>query len=512
VEAAAPDTAGVLPPDTVEAATPDTAGVLPPDTAQAAIPDTAAAPDTLTRRIEPVEEGPRVPYEIDARRFVLEGSRFFRATGSVVVTRDSLEAVADSLEYDQDQGTLFLSENASVTTARTDLSAREIRMAIPEDEVRDALAQGNAVLEGEDLTLLSPLITLFFSQGMVERLVAVRDAVADSVLADMDQEERDRTLAGGGPLPPAVGSLGLTAFPRRPYALAQDFILEGDSLEVLIPEQVLKEVRAMGRAKGESAGRDSLNVEDTPGIIRRDWLEGDTIIALFQEPQDSVASGEPPPSRPVSEREAADSGQDEYVLQQLVARGGARSMYRMAPSDSAAAEDPGHFAVHYVVGDEITILLNPEGEAEKMEVLGQTRGIHLEPLAGVRAGADTLAVPDTATTVPDTAATVPDTATTLPDTAATLPDTSRASPAVAPGPLRGDPRQPDTRLSSVMRSTGDAKSDGSCPAPVERGPEPTGIRRDRGGVLLRGGSFVSSLWREQGFGDLIGSWGRKRRL
>ena len=72
----------------------------------------------------------------------------------------------------------------------------------------------------------------------------------------------------------------------------------------------------------------------------------------------------------------------------------------MAPSDSLIAEEPGQFAIHYVVGDEITILLNPEGEAEKMEVAGQTRGIHLEPLGRNALGVDSLAV-DTLL-VPDT--------------------------------------------------------------------------------------------------------------
>ena len=68
----------------------------------------------------------------------------------------------------------------------------------------------------------------------------------------------------------------------------------------------------------------------------------------------------------------------------------------MAASDSTVAAEEGRFAIHYVIGDEITILLNEMGEAEKMEVVGQTRGIHLEPLGGDSQPADTVAVPDTA--------------------------------------------------------------------------------------------------------------------
>ena len=168
-------------------------------------------------------------------------------------------------------------------------------------------------------------------------------------------------------------------------------------------------MRAMGGARGESSALDSLNTEETPPLIACDWLEGDTIVAFFQRAGDSLPAppvgdsipveGEPTPLPEVRE---ADSAGTNYRLQRLLAQGNARSMYRMAASDSTVAEEPGQFAIHYVVGDQITILLNPEGEAEKMEVEGQTRGIHLEPL-GLRAlGADSLAV-DTLL-VPDTLA------------------------------------------------------------------------------------------------------------
>lgn len=409
--------AGAVPPDTVGGGTPpdtaagaqllppDTAGPLrpPPDSAGVMrLPPDTAAPQPTVEPSQPVPSEPeedRTPYEIDAQRFLLEGSRYFRAAGSVVVTRDSLRAVADSLEYDQDQGAILLDENATVTTAQTDLAAKSIRLAVPQDEVREALASGDAVLQGEDLTMLAPFITLFFTEGRVERLVAINDAVADSIFAEMDEAEREteRLRRGAPPLP--ARELGFTEFPRRPYALAQDFILEGDSLEVMAPGEVLQEVKAVGGARGESAGRDSLNTEDTPALVSRDWLEGDTILALFRPTGDTIsgAEAEDPealPARPVARGDTATGS--EYQLEQLVARGRARSMYRMAPSDSTVvAEEPGRLAIHYVVGDEITILLNAEGEAERMEVKGQTRGIHLEPIRGRGPVRDTIAAPDT---------------------------------------------------------------------------------------------------------------------
>jgi hypothetical protein len=353
----------------------------------------------------------------------LEGVRFFRATGSVVFTRDSLRARADSLEYDQDQNVLVLSKEASVTTAQTDLTAESIRLDIPQDEVREALASGEAVLVGEDLRLLAPFITLFFTEGRMERLVAVRDYVADSILAGMDEDERERARLLRGVLPDAARAMGFDEFPVHPYAMTEDFALVGDSVEVRAPGEILDEVKAMGGARGETTGRDTLNTADTPPLIARDWLEGDTIVAFFQEEPDSLLEGDSlqAPEDPLSEPMPvvpdmpevidADSAETEYRLQRLLAQGTARSMYRMAASDSTIAADPGRFAIHYVVGDEILILLNDAGEAERMEVTGQTRGIHLEPVGPTGVAVDTIAVDTVAVdslavdtvVVPDTA-------------------------------------------------------------------------------------------------------------
>jgi len=154
-------------------------------------------------------------------------------------------------------------------------------------------------------------------------------------------------------------------------------------------------VVAMGNARGESAGIDSLNGPDTPQLISRDWLEGDTIVAIFGVGGDSLsATDEPLPDRD-RDVEAVDTTETDYRLERLVARVGARSMYRMAASDSTVVAQEGQFAIHYVIGDEITILLSETGEAERMEVIGQTRGIHLEPTGVQGQVVDTTVVPDT---------------------------------------------------------------------------------------------------------------------
>jgi len=368
---------------------------LPPPDSLAARPDSAnrgdtavvSAPATLLPGPEAGPNAERVPYQIDAQRIELQGSRYFFATGAVRLTRDSLTAVADSMRYDQDQGALFLNQRARVTTASTDLSAEDIRMDILQDEVKEILARRNAVLEGEDIQVLAPTVSMVFDEGQLERLVAVRDREADSVAGSGAVEGTEiQADPGSDELPLNLRELGWTSFPVTPVAVAQDFILQGDSLEVFAPGEVLNEVWAMGRARGESMGRDSLNSADTPDLVRHDWLEGDTIVATFGSEGGSMAvpgaeaeSVDPAP-RPARGAEA-DSTADRYRLERLVARVRARSLYRMAASDSTVTEP----AIHYVIGDEITITFT-DGEVERMEVTGATRGIHLEPVPPPKRG------------------------------------------------------------------------------------------------------------------------------
>lgn len=359
------------------------------------------AVDTLSPA--PAEPGERVPYEVHAQRIVLEGSRYFRATGSVEITRDSLEAVAEEVELDQEAGGLTLTNAARVRTSNTDLAADSIRLDIPEDEIRQVYARSNAILEGEDVRILAPIIFLFLAEGSVDRLVAVRDASADSLLEA--REGQDPGAAAGGPprpLPEAARELGLTEFPSKPLALAEDFRLTADSIEVLTPGEVLDQVWAMGGARGESTGRDSLNTPDTPPIVALDWLEGDTIVATFAKKGstpnavlDSVAgAGRAPlavadtlgpeedpvpfPETPGTQPDSAEAG---YRLERLEARVAARSLYRMEPSDSTAMAE-GLLAVHYVIGDQIVINFS-QGEIERMEV-ENARGMHMEPVARQR--------------------------------------------------------------------------------------------------------------------------------
>jgi len=311
----------------------------------------------------------------------LEGSQYFRATGGVTVVRDSVNAEADSLEYDQSLGFLFLSRQARMKTGAYELSASTIRMDIPQDEIRNVLAREDALLEGQDLWLLAPTIALLLEEGKVERLFAMGAPPEDSIRSE---ETPPRVERSSRDLPEEVRAKGIEEFPTRPHALAEDFLLWADSLEIIAPGETIDQVWAIGNARSESMARDSLNTPDTPGLVRRDWLEGDTIVAIFLPNADTV------PAAPGEEEGASPPDSAGYRLDRLIARGSARSLYRLAATDSTMVEEEGRLAIHYVIGDEITIVMQ-DGEVDRMEVAGETHGIHLEPVAEGRSRV----VPDT---------------------------------------------------------------------------------------------------------------------
>ncbi len=309
-----------------------------------------------------VDAEPPSPYTVVADRIVLRGAGYFNATGTVEIERDSLFAFADSAEYEEASDGLILVGSARVESASYDLVGRTITLGTSEGGTTEIRALRDAVLTGEDLSLTAPQIVLHVADGSVERLVAVPLAeLGDINSADVDSADT-----------------------ARPVANAQGFELTADSLELTAPAEVVERIVAAGQARSVSHARDSLNVEDLPEIARFDWLEGDTIVVTLRPVSDSA-------------QVAADStAGGNYEVERIVARVGARSLYRMPPEDSTAVVGVDAPALHYVMGDEITIVMN-QGEVEVMEVVGQTRGVHLEPLRPGGSPRDTLvAASDTA--------------------------------------------------------------------------------------------------------------------
>ena len=448
----------------------------------------------------PVDSVTPLPYHVEAPRIMIDGRRFFRAGGGVVVTRDSLRALGDSLDYDQDVGSMLILGEASVEDSGFRLKGLSVSVTPTAGLDEEILAREEAELTGEDVLMTAPAIRLFLEDGQVGRLVALpavpplpgegAEALDTAGLTPGDAARVRAMAEAAAAAAAAEDSLSAPDSVPRPSVVAAEFNLTGDSIEVLSPGQVLDVVTAVGTARADAMGQDSLVGEELPEVARNDWMEGETIIARFvtDESAEDTAAADPGPSP----RRAR--------LETLTAVNDARSLYRLHRSDTiqadgdtsdvaaapapddlaqpgeeapAGADDPGASPddpaatgedpeasgpvdeecdttwadgeappeLHYVMGNQITIFLEGR-KVVKMEVTGRTAGYHFEPrppdcepVAG-----------DSAAVVSDTAVTRPDTLTTS-DTTATPPATTRPTPPPS-GPHPGIP-SPGTPLPAL---------------------------------------------------------------
>ena len=397
----------------------------PPEEEPPETPEDEPAAETPAEAAEPADTTPPVPYEIRAERFHFEGRRYFRAGGQVEIVRDSLQAFGDSLDYDQEGGVMVVLGDARFAGQEYTLTGTSISVTPSGSRSEEIVAREDAHLAGEQVDMRAPAIRLFMEGGSVDRLVALAEvpplpggddeAEIDTRGLSPGDAERARALAG------ATGQEDETeAAPDslpRPVAVAENFRLTGDFIEVKSPGQRLSEVVAVGDAHAESIDEDSLRTSGLPDLARQDWMVGDTIIARFSplQPSDSTAAAEPAPP------DAAPR------LETLTGIGQARSFYRMFSTDTTDVGAETRPALHLVDGDEITIHLDGQ-EVVDMEVVGQTEGWHLEPLPPDSLAPDSADV-DSAGVGPDSAAV--DTTVARPDTATAAsngvkPDTSAA--------------------------------------------------------------------------------------
>lgn len=438
-----------------------------------------AAPETEAASTDaPVDSVTPLPYEVEAPRIMIDGRRFFRAGGGVVVTRDSLRAVGDSLDYDQEVGAMLILGEASVENSGFRLKGLSVAVTPTDGLDEEILAREEAELIGDDVLMTAPAIRLFLEDGMVGRLVALptvparRDDGAeafDTTGLTPGDAERLRAMAEAAAAEEAAeDSLNAPDSLPRPYVIAADFYLTGDSIEVLSPGQLLDVVTAVGAARADAMGQDSLVRHDLPEIARNDWIEGETIIAQF-------ASGDSAADSAAADSAAADTGPTvrRARLETLTAVTDARSFYRLFTSDTTQAEGDTSDAVpvpatgepdpppeepaaaeedsttatgepdptpedegatseecdttgadgerrpelHYVSGNQITIFLEGR-KVVKMEVRGRTTGYHFEPVP------------------PDCESAAGDSATVVPDTLTPPPDTTLPPPPISTAPRR----------------------------------------------------------------------------
>ena len=393
-EESANDSAAILDSAAAEpdstATEPDSTAAEPEEVTPPADTAVAPTPDPPPRDTTPV------PYYVDAQHILMQGAGRMWATGDAELYNDDFRALADSIEYREEAGRLLLRGTApSVHGYGTDyvLSGAEVDMDLDGNQVT---ARGDADLSGSEINMTAPEIRVLMREGALDRIVAMNerppepevpeqsgdeeiasgDSAAmvataeelapDSAVASEEAQPEQpagpetgepvredatleavpvleettpvpgaATIAGTDEAPAEPGDSTAVLPPARPRAVAETFELEGDSIDVRAPGQVLERVVAVGNARGESFARDSLNNEHTPDIARSDWVSGDTIIAIFRP---VAPSGTPSDAGADSVTGEAGGG---YQLDRLDARGQAATLYRMTPSGGGAGEDDG---------------------------------------------------------------------------------------------------------------------------------------------------------------------------
>ncbi len=394
--------------------------------------DDAATPIPVAA---PPADSAAEPFEIDADEMEIFGEQHFRATGRVEIVRGSTTGFGDAAEFDQVAQRLILEGDAIVEGEAFSLAGDWIRAFLDGDDLREVLARQDAVLLSEDLRIDAPELQVFFQEGEVHRLVAVR------MLADSSEVDEPAPMAEEGAIVATADSLGNAAEamapgddeivvlagdstatvidsvlvaadsaevappppPSRrtvgpqPRATASDFWIMADSIDAIAPGQQLERVIAVGNAYGERTA-DSLDVK-VPELIARDWLRGDTITGYFATVPvaDSASTSDTDDERPrakaalstdaapttdiapvddgdsVADGEAAET---RTTLERLVAvgpEGRAQSLYRIREDGEEATP-----SVNFLIANQITLLLR-DGEVTNVEALGPIKGVHLQP-------------------------------------------------------------------------------------------------------------------------------------
>jgi lipopolysaccharide export system protein LptA len=256
---------------------------------------------------------------VDANTVFMDGDSLIYASGKVIVTRPDVVATSDSLFLDR-------------ATERARF-------------LRDPVITGS----GErPFRLTGSVIDLFSRERRLERVLSRVAAkvvsqdiqlVADTIDLRLADNRLQRAFAWGTSRAHAVST-------------AQD--MTADSIEIVMPAQRIRQVRAVGKALAESAP-DSTKIVST----ERDWLRGDTIIALF----DSIAATDTT-SKP--------------RIRELLAKVRASSFYQIPPDDSTSRCPK----INYARGHEIRVAFDSQA-VQRVTVADSVNadGVYLECVA-----------------------------------------------------------------------------------------------------------------------------------
>ena len=252
-----------------------------------------------------------------ANTIIMDGDSLVYAAGRVQITRPDLQATGDSAFLD---------------------SGKDFARLMREPQV-----QGKGNQNNRNFTLTGGLIDVYSRNRQVERVVATPtghalsqdlELVADSIDLRVQANQLQRAIAWGK---------------TRARAVSPEREILADSIDAIMPQQRIREVRALRNAYAES--------NPDSGIVsrQRDWMRGDTIVAHF----DSLA--------------ATDTA-SKPKIREIVSTGNASSFYQMK-SSKGPVDQP---SINYVKGRIIDILFEV-GKVATVTVTDQATGVLIEP-------------------------------------------------------------------------------------------------------------------------------------
>ena len=287
--------------------------------------------------------GQRDTTTLDAQQITITGEESFRAIGTARMRRDSLVASGHFIEYMDATRTMEIAGIARVTLPRYTLVGDSITARTSEtDEIESVLSRHNMRLESEDMNVRAGALRLVFANGGIERMTAMRWPY----------------VIAGQPAAP------------RARVDSPEFHMEADSIDVLAPDQQIREAVAIGNAQGERITPDSLKRfipeadPEVAALIANDWMRGDTVRAFFA----------PNPEK-AKNPEASDR-----IMERLLASGTpAQSMYRMRDAENPSQR----MSINYLVAAMIEVTF-VEGAAELLRASGDAKGVYLQPEEAAR--------------------------------------------------------------------------------------------------------------------------------
>lgn len=267
-------------------------------------------------------------------RLVMRDSTPQPDSTATVITADRIHMVRDSMFYAGGRVVMVRPDIiGTADSAETNSNRRTARLIGTRPQLKGKGARA--------FTIEGNLLDITGREKQLERLIAKGKATAVSDSMNLSADTLD--ISTTGDVINRVEAWGA----GRAHAVSPDQDIAANRILIAMPGGKIQDLRAFGRARAE------MRADSTIAAKERDWIEGDSLTALFES---SAAQGQKPNMR------------------QLLARGNAKSYYQSATQDKsckAATEN-------YVTGTRIQVEFKT-GLVNDVRVNGNVRGTTAKP-------------------------------------------------------------------------------------------------------------------------------------